>query len=864
MNNIGKATVIIFLVLVALIWFQPFRLPIIPAHPHQAIPNHTALFFSIEKRQLHQYFSSDPPPALAELFMPKTLEEDLDLFDDILGDQLELQNDETFYVTINPTSNLGNDLLFILPYKQSFNLKKNLAQSTEWRSRTFLFHHLELFTLQKGEQEYSFSKYRNLLIFARHAYLVENAISQLKKPAKTICHQASFRKILKNAAPKENDISLYLNLEYFSAQFSPLIEANKLGQLKNLSNAASWIQFYLPIEKASITWEGLFKPNKDNAILTSSQRASSRSPMQVFQSLPNNLSTFIYLTINSLNPSPQNITWQEYIAPWIGDELVIATGEPLDNGQNEQFILVRTKDTRLAEERLLALSQEADQPQQYDYQMFKVFQLDEVPMAQLVGLEMATSYASVLGDYVLFSSSRTGMDRWLGKYLAGQTYANDISLLKMKASLPEESHGFLFMDGNKGWQQLSLFLSEKYINSINRNPLPFEKIAASITWTNGLGKITFVKPESELLEKLPANILWSVPLSGQATGPPNVFTNPQNGEKDVFITDDANHIYLISRSGRVLWKKQLSEPIMSDITHIDFHNNREGQFAFSTRSAIYVVDRQGEYIDGFPLHLQVPATNGVTVVDFFQSNDYNFFVACENGNAYGFDEKGSPIEGWRPNEGIGHVEHPLQHFQANGKDFLVLLDVLGEMQVFKKNGSPRFKSLEFDTPLLQKPGYQVTRTSSRIVTSDAEGTVFVTNLLGDHFKLRLKVGKNEDVKFLFTDVFGDERKDYVSLSGKELAVYYYKGKSFKKAFSHSYPTSQDDLFPVILDEKKMVFIGTVNKQKKQISILDGKGNIPNQFPLAGTTPFVVADVAGDGELVVITGNGERVTAYSLE
>ena len=402
------------------------------------------------------------------------------------------------------------------------------------------------------------------------------------------------------------------------------------------------------------------------------------------------------------------------------------------------------------------------------------------------------------------------------------------------------------------------------IVSLGRNPIPFERMVGALEWKGPVGQMTFVQPEKPKAEQRFVNILWSVPLMANAALQPVVQMNQPKGELDIFITDDENRIYLVSRSGQLLWRRQLPERIQSDIFHVHLVNGDQGQFAFSTRSAIYVVDRAGEDVEGFPLELAVPATNGVTVVDFFQSNDYHFFIACENGKAYGFDEKGSPIEGWRPKEGIGWVEHPLLHFQAEGKDFLAMLDVTGKMKVFKKNGSDRFKTVVFDTPDLQRLDYQISKSSSRIVTSNREGKVYVTNLVGNHFGLQLRAGKNEEVKFLFADVIGDERKDYIALSGNELTVSHYEGNKFEKAFTHQYPWSQDEVFSVKWERRNKDFIGTVNRSKKQLFLMDGSGRIPDQFPLAGSTPFVIADLMGDGKPVVIAGNGAGVVAYVLE
>jgi hypothetical protein len=195
---------------------------------------------------------------------------------------------------------------------------------------------------------------------------------------------------------------------------------------------------------------------------------------------------------------------------------------------------------------------------------------------------------------------------------------------------------------------------------------------------------------------------------------------------------------------------------------------------------------------------------------------------------------------------------------------MVLLDEGGTMQVFQKNGTLRFPKKEFNSRFRQPPMYQVLKNSARIVACDTTGKVFVTNLSGDGFQLSVAPGKVGNVGFAFSDVAGDERNEYISLGGKELAVFGYQGSSFKKLAGFLFENPPSEVFGISWRGAKKAYIGTVDKTKKQIHLLDGEGRLLPQFPLAGDTPFTVVDLAGDGKAVVIVGNGDSVYAYSLE
>ena len=843
------------LLILVLLYMRIIRLPFLPLHPHQVIPAHTAYFLEIDKKGLDKLdLSPDDFSTLLELCLPKNLNSDYKLLNHFLGDAPGLA-DQKITVTVNPSKTQGIDLLYILDQSSNINLNDIINKTEEWHARKYYFKNQELVTLRNEGNVCSIAKLQNLLIFAEHAYLVENAISQFKRPAESICSNKRFRAFYKQSDKATENLRVYFYLENLIAQFAPLLNAAKFNQLKYLESTGDWVNFTIPINGNGNAWTGSFLPPGASPVVTINQGANSELDENIWQAVPDNLAALMAFKLNG----NQNVLTDQYLRGQLGHEIAVAFGEAIENMATEQLWLVALKDGATVEQ---LLNQRAAKSQISDYQMFQIWELNEQTLPRFI--TESNSYATIIENYLLIGKNKPTLEKWLGKYLAGQTLSSNISFLQLKSQLPPKSNGVLYLDGIKGWQQIAPFFNEDVLLSLNRNPLPFDKMVASIVWENGIGNLHFASTRQTTNENQTANILWNAPLQNPAKTKPLVTTNPQNGEKEIFILDIKNRIYLISRSGRIRWQRQINEPVISEITSIDLNKSDEQQFVFSTSSAIYVIDQKGKNLDGFPLKLQVPATNGVTVIDFFQSNDYSFFVACENGKAYGFDEKGSPIEGWRPNEDIGTVKHPILHFQAGGKDFLNLLDVDGTLRVFKKNGTPRFKKIAFEQTNLAAPNYQLSKKSSRIVTADSSGRVYISNLSGDHFRLQLTNEKNSNIGFLFTDVTGDDRKDYMALSKNKISINYYDKNKFKKGTLIEYPWPQDDIFEVTWGRSRKSFIGSINKNKNLIFLMDGNGKIPDQFPLAGSTHFVIEDLIGDGKPVVLTGNKNAVTAYSLE
>lgn len=864
-----KKTTFIVLVLAAGVWVlsQFMRLPLLSVHPHEAIPQHTAVVLQLGPNDLKNLRSEVGKASISSLAATSSLLEDLAVYEREFAPAFVQKKTANVLALLQPTRSSGVDVLFILDEMRENDLPTIFGKNRNWRTRKSLFKGHDVFTVKSGEVQFAFARYRNLLLFARHAYLVENALSQVGRPFDSLCRDSGFSGLAKNITSNGKVLPMLLNLAEMGPQFTPLLDPTRAHLLDGLGKVTRWLRLDLPLGNEAAIWGGTFSLAEGHPLMDANAKGKPHAYQQALSNMPDNLAAFAWLSCNRITAAKETGLWRTYLAPWASDEVAIALGEPLEAGLAEQYFLIKAKDANTAESKMEALAKRLESTAATDFQVFKVRHFPGLPLDQMVklGSQMHDPYGTVLGDYVLFSNSKNGLERWLEKYLAGQTFSKNAEFLQSLKGLDTSADGLLYFASDRAWPLVSPFLGEKTLAGIGRNPLKFNHLTATYKRTGRRCALKLSTPAVSTIaqETTPANVLWKAPLGNSVSIPPAIFTHPASGEVEIFVQDANRTIYLLSKAGRILWRRDLGEPILSKIWQLDMNGDEETQFAFSTANGIYVVDHEGEDVAGFPLRLQTPASNGVTVIDFFKSDEYEFFVACENGVAYGFNERGSPVEGWRPKTNIGTVRHSLTHFQAKGKDFLVLLDTAGALNVFQKNGEYRFPKKELFSSFLQAPDFQAEGGNFRIVACDDKGKVTVTNLEGTDFKLGLEVGKKQGVKFAFANVTGDERKDYIALSGADLAVYYYEKTSFKKAYMFSFEQVQDAVFPVELGNQGKKFVGTVCAAKSQISLLDGTGKVLPQFPLAGTTAFGIVDLLGDGKPVIVTGNGATVVAYSL-
>lgn len=164
--------------------------------------------------------------------------------------------------------------------------------------------------------------------------------------------------------------------------------------------------------------------------------------------------------------------------------------------------------------------------------------------------------------------------------------------------------------------------------------------------------------------------LCTATLEHPAAIAPQLVKNHYTGENEIAIQDTQNQLYLISASGKILWKKQLSARILGNITQVDLYKNSKLQMAFITAKSLVVIDRNGNMVKGFPKALPQEGKHGLTVCDYDGSKNYRFFVPTAN-NILLLKADGSQPNDWQFAGSKNGLQAPVQYIKQQGKDILL-------------------------------------------------------------------------------------------------------------------------------------------------------------------------------------------------
>ncbi|MEL7006900.1 MAG: hypothetical protein AAFN93_29905, partial [Bacteroidota bacterium] len=122
-------------------------------------------------------------------------------------------------------------------------------------------------------------------------------------------------------------------------------------------------------------------------------------------------------------------------------------------------------------------------------------------------------------------------------------------------------------------------------------------------------------------------------LASKIITKPYIFKSHIDNSLEVFLQDSSLNAYLIDKNFKPIWSLQLPAKIDHPIFQIDYYNNDKLQLVFVSGRSLYIIDRNGTLLPGFPV--QIPGLKDVNhfhVIDYDGSKNYRFSFADKNGN----------------------------------------------------------------------------------------------------------------------------------------------------------------------------------------------------------------------------------------
>lgn len=354
-------------------------------------------------------------------------------------------------------------------------------------------------------------------------------------------------------------------------------------------------------------------------------------------------------------------------------------------------------------------------------------------------------FMSMLDNCIILATSSTALETLGKQYMQGKTWANTAHQRRFLDSTLEQAHFSLFVNTQQAWSQIMHALKPAWTSL-------FEKHAAALQcFAQASLQLVYEEQDTSscylslLLQHRKEEQPKSIPSKDsmdalqyfQAEAPiitkPFVIKTHRSEALYTLLQDALYQVYFLDAAGKLIWKKALEGPILTDIFAIDYYKNNKIQYLWATQDMLHLVDRNGQQVASYPQKLpRLGERPWLDVVDYAKDKHYRFLIADAHGNIYLRDKHYRPLPGWNPKALHSPFAAMPFHIRVN-RDYLLALQENGNLQALNRKGQayPGFPiDLEetIHNPLVIKKGN--TAASTSLITLTDEGKLNFCSLAG--------------------------------------------------------------------------------------------------------------------------------------
>jgi hypothetical protein len=164
--------------------------------------------------------------------------------------------------------------------------------------------------------------------------------------------------------------------------------------------------------------------------------------------------------------------------------------------------------------------------------------------------------------------------------------------------------------------------------------------------------------------------------------------NHNDQSKETLVQLEDGQFCLLDKNQKALWQRHIEGTVLGEITQVDALKNGKLQYAFTTEKELYIIDRTGKDLKGFPIKPSSSIVSPLHVADYDRDKKYRLLFATNNGMSnYSID--GSITTGWKsPSIAAAYITT----FKIANEDFIFTADNTGAVQLLKRTGETKVKT----------------------------------------------------------------------------------------------------------------------------------------------------------------------------
>jgi hypothetical protein len=749
---------------------------------------------------------------------------------------------------------------------------------------------------------FTFSCLEGLCLISTSSMLVEESVRTIHGESSLADEEGL--QLVRETKGRYVHANVFINYSRLAELFHPFLKESYWGELAGLSKVASWGEVDLDIKQEALTFNGMTYADPEQSLFLGALREQSPVKMEVHEMLPSGISYMQHLGISNkvlfregllsyLKQTGQEAEIEaeiERIEKTYGfdplddlvrildDEMAWFTIAGLSSEAADKFLVIETGSRSETVDVVMQWVRQYLQIHAFEMQSLRhVYQLDNQSSYNIYNLPdqffrgtalqgLFDAYFTVFDKYLIFGPSVDALSRLIYLNVLHKTFVSDPVFKDISDYLSNRSNLTLFfrpyayMDLKKG------MMNEKMSVCLEEMELFFRRIPGVVVQFSNEGNLFYQSISftygSQIRDR--AITAWESLMDTAVAIKPALVVNHNTSGKEIFIQDLANRIYLINGRGRILWKQAVEGPILGEVYQVDFYKNGKLQYLFNTSEKIHLIDRNGNYVERYPISLRSGATNPLALFDYDNNREYRLFIATEDRNIYLYDIEGNMISGWKFGKTESMVRGVMQHFRVHGRDYIVALDE-NRVYFLDRRGRERIRLKERvvlspQNPLIldmnireERPRWMATDTSGNVKAIYLDGsvsTLMSRQLSRDHF-------------FSMQDLTSDGIPEYIFADGNELDIVDQEGK---RLFNYKVKGSISDRPDIYKFSATDVKVGITDRFRNRIYLINSDGTLYKGFPLEGSTRFSIGYFKGSESRfnLIVGSENSFLYNYSIE
>lgn len=716
---------------------------------------------------------------------------------------------------------------------------------------------------------------RGVIMVSRSQILLEAGVRQSEEP-EDITSLPGFRRVSSAAGKNENKVYiLFDNFQKIAGVITGGVERGFAGDIPGMASCAE-LDIYL--KKDAITMSGYIQPG-DSSDYFARYINSVSADFDAFTVIPSNAALFEAMTgpcrpdaKRGRGTSELTGYLADIIRPQLDDEVTKVYLDIQGQETDENRIVIFRLKGRNATERSFRDEIENNSNKEVDILTYRPDDQSEYTIYKLPDEGLANnlcgsfagswggSYTTFYNNYLITGKTFETISKFIYDNILNRTLANDMTYRSFESTMPSRFTYFLFCIPSRILPLLDGEITGNIIAGFEKNLSSLRKVQAVgyqfVSSNNMIYNTLSLSFRPEVKEEATAQ--WESLLDTVVYSKPMFFTNHNTGRNEIFVQDLKNNVYLINSAGRILWKLRLREKITGNPAIVDYYRNGKFQILFSTDNFLHLLDRNGNYVERYPVRLRSPASNGMAVFDYEGNKDYRIFICGTDRMVYAYDKTGNVVRGWNQFKTTGVVKKEVEFFRVSGKDFLVVNDPQN-MYILDRKGNVR---VEIREQVQRAMGSQLRITSGtnpRLVLSSVDGSLKFVSFTGDVETVKLNDFSANHI-FEYFDIDADGMGEYIFIDNG--TIYCYDNDRSKLFTTKLESVNITGPFGLVFssNDKK---IGFVDSEHGLIHLVDSRGKSVKGFPLRGSTSFSVGRLSAGNTFNLITG-GKDSFIYNYE